>query len=700
MNMRRKNIIFWRKASSALKRRSGGNGLAAYRLPLLLVAVAVLAGCASIGRPEGGPRDEKPPVVVRSNPPQGALNVNRTRLEVFFDENIQLDDAFNKVVVSPAQKMAPVVRSLGKKLTVELRDTLLPDETYTIDFGDAIKDLNEGNILDGFAMDFSTGNTIDSLRISGVLLEAETLEPAQGMLVGVYSTMEDSALTTLPLERVARTNSRGQFTVRGLRNIPYRVFAIDDVNRDNRWDVSEGVAFFDSPVIPSVESIVVNDTLRDAAGQDSIASRPGVSYLPADILLTWFKEDFKSYYLKDNGRPARNRVNIVVSAPYDSVPRAEIVRTPELEGKNWDDITVADISPGNDTVTWWIRDPEALAVDSLTLALTYPRTDSLKNVVMYNDTLRFFYRPSSEEKKLAKEREKLREKGEDTIPPPQVFMEVRLANGSTLDVYSPLWLDATTPWEKVDTAMIHLSALVDTVWEPVAFRGPHPVEGKTILRRQIDFDLVPGTKYKLEVDSAAFTDIYGNTVKKISNEFTVKTLDSYSTLIFNIAPADSTIMVELLDGSDKVVRIVKADATGRAVFEHLNPGTYYARMYYDDNGDGKWTPGIVAEKLQPEEVAYYPKKIDARANWDVDLTWDIYQIPVDTQKPYAVLKNKPKLKKGEKAPGQEEVEEVDEWGRPINRNDRSAGFGMPNSGMGNGIGSGSFNLRQNTGLRR
>lgn len=659
----------------------------------------ILAGCASIGRPEGGPRDETPPVYVRSNPGQGALNVDRKRIEVYFDENIQLDDAFNKVVVSPAQKQAPVVRSLGHRVTVELRDSLVPDATYTIDFGDAIKDLNEGNILDGFALDFSTGDTIDSLRISGVLLDASNLEPAQGVLVGVYSNLSDTALTTLPLERVARTNSRGQFTVRGLKDIPYRVVAINDINRDNKWDKSEGIAFIDTPVVPSVESITVSDTLRSTAGQDSIVTRPGVSYLPADVLLTWFTEDFTTHYLKENSRPARNRVNLVLSAPYDSVPRATIVKTPALEGLDWNEITVADITPGNDTVTWWIKDKQVVDTDSLTLAVTYPRTDSLQNVVMVTDTMRFFYRPSSNELKAARELAKLREQGADTIPPAQLFMDIHATTGTSHDVYRPLTIESTTPWGEIDETKIRFTTTADSIWHNVEYTSLAPVAGQSILLRQIDFDVQPGQKYKFEVDSAAIYDIYGNPNKPFTHEFTAKTLESYSTLIFNVSPPDSNIVVELLDGSDKVIRTEHANAAGKAVFKYVNPGTFYARMYYDDNGDGKWTPGVVELMQQPEEVAYYPKKIDARANWDVDLTWDIYQIPLNTQKPYAILKNKPKLKKGEMAPTDGEEQEVDEWGNPIQRNNRLNNNNRNVNGI-NGM-NGLQNLRPtNSGLLR
>jgi len=638
-----------------------------YRLPILVTLVVMLAACASIGRPEGGPRDEKPPVFVRSTPAPSALNVNRNRIEIFFDENIQLDDAFNKVIVSPVQTQPPQVRSLGRRVTVELRDTLVPDETYTIDFGDAIKDLNEGNVLDGFALDFATGDNIDSLRVSGMLFEARTLEPAQGVLVGIYSDMADSAIRTLPLERVARTNTYGQFTVRGLKPGEYRVFAINDKNNDKRWDRSEDVAFYDLTVSPSVTSITVNDTLRDAADHDSIVTRPGVAYLPDDILLTWFNEGFQSHYIKDNARPDRRRATFVMSAPYDTAATATIVNTPALEGLEWDSVTIADISTGNDSITWWIRDPRVLAVDSLSLAVRHPQTDTLDRIVWQTDTLRFHYHPTSDEKKKAKEAEKRRKEGTDTLPPEQIFMGISMRTQSTHEIYNPLIFESSTPWGNVDTTMIHLSMYVDTVLTPIAHGPLTTIPGESILRRKMTFTPEPGAKYLLEVDSAAFYDIYGNPAKKVKHEFTVKTPDQYSKIIFAVNPGDTTTYVELLDASDNVVRKSRLDKAGNVTFEYLNPGKYYARLFYDTDGNGEWTTGNIDAKLQPEEVAYFPKRIDARANWDIDLVWDVYQTPIDKQKPREILKNKPKLKKGEKDPtDSNEDEEVDEWGNPIN----------------------------------
>lgn len=218
------------------------------RLLLAMAAAAVTVACANMGRPEGGPRDELPPVYVRSNPALGQLNFKGNKITVDFDENIQLDDAMNKIVVSPAQHTTPAISSNGRRVTIELRDTLIPNTTYTLDFADAVKDLNEGNVLDGFAMDFATGDTIDTLRISGMVFEARTLEPAQGMLVGVYSNLSDTAISTLPFERITKTNQLGQFTLRNLKAGTYRVYALNDVNRDYHWDRSEDVAFYDVAV--------------------------------------------------------------------------------------------------------------------------------------------------------------------------------------------------------------------------------------------------------------------------------------------------------------------------------------------------------------------------------------------------------------------------------------------------------------------
>ena len=614
----------------------------------------VVASCASMGRPQGGARDVTPPAYVRSNPPHGTLNFKGERIEAFFDENIQLDDAFNKVIVSPTQKITPVVRSFGRRVTVELRDTLKPNTTYTIDFADAIQDLNEGNVLDGFALDFSTGDSIDTLRLSGIVLEARTLEPAQAMTVGIYREPADTAITTLPFERIARTNQLGQFTVRNLKAGNYAVYAINDLNRDNKWDRSEDIAFLGHLATPSVEAITVTDTIRTAAGTDSLATRPGTAYYPNDLLLTWFNEGYKSQYLKDYKRPERRKITLEMGAPADSLPEIAVVKGPQ--GRSFSEMAVLQHNATNDTLTYWLHDPELIAADSLMLSVRHLNTDTLDRIVWKTDTLRFFWRDKDKKKKKKDEEA-------DTVPKPIELLPLTMTSPSDFDVYQPLRLGTSTPIARADTAAFHLEMLVDTIWTAV----PHsPVRADTLnplTGLVIDFDTGPGQKYRIRVDSLGVENIYGLHNKDFSQEFKVRELEEYSNLVLNITPDSLPMMVELLSEADNPVRVVSAEK-GKAIFRYVNPGTYYARLWIDTDSNGIWTTGCVIDSLQPEEVYYYPRKIDLKANWDVENSWDIYELPVDAQKPMKIRKNKPKPKKGEEPLPDEDVE-LDEWGEPI-----------------------------------
>ena len=614
----------------------------------------VVASCASMGRPQGGARDVTPPAYVRSNPPHGTLNFKGERVEAFFDENIQLDDAFNKVIVSPTQKITPVVRSFGRRVTVELRDTLKPNTTYTIDFADAIQDLNEGNVLDGFALDFSTGDSIDTLRLSGIVLEARTLEPAQAMTVGIYREPADTAITTLPFERIARTNQLGQFTVRNLKAGNYAVYAINDLNRDNKWDRSEDIAFLGHLATPSVEAITVTDTIRTAAGTDSLATRPGTAYYPNDLLLTWFNEGYKSQYLKDYKRPERRKITLEMGAPADSLPEIAVVKGPQ--GRSFSEMAVLQHNATNDTLTYWLHDPELIAADSLMLSVRHLNTDTLDRIVWKTDTLRFFWRDKDKKKKKKDEEA-------DTVPKPIELLPLTMTSPSDFDVYQPLRLGTSTPIARADTAAFHLEMLVDTIWTAV----PHsPVRADTLnplTGLVIDFDTGPGQKYRIRVDSLGVENIYGLHNKDFSQEFKVRELEEYSNLVLNITPDSLPMMVELLSEADNPVRVVSAEK-GKAIFRYVNPGTYYARLWIDADSNGIWTTGCVIDSLQPEEVYYYPRKIDLKANWDVENSWDIYELPVDAQKPMKIRKNKPKPKKGEEPLPDEDVE-LDEWGEPI-----------------------------------
>lgn len=622
----------------------------------MMVAAAVMVACANMGRPEGGPRDELPPVYVRSNPAMGQLNFNGNKITVDFDENIQLDDAMNKIVVSPAQRNTPAISSNGRRVTIELRDTIMPNTTYTIDFADAVKDLNEGNVLDGFAMDFATGDTIDTLRISGMVFEARTLEPAQGMLVGVYSNTSDTAISTLPFERITKTNQLGQFTLRNLKAGSYRVYALNDINRDYHWDRSEDVAFYDVTISPTSEPTVVTDTLTRSTGErDSLVTRNATRFLPDDLLLTWFNEGYTSQYLKDYKRPERNKITFQFGAKSDTLPILRLLNTHRAgdEISTW---STLDASPTLDTLTYWISDTSLVSLDSITIEATYLRTDTLDNLTWGTDTLKFNMRPE----KKKKEKKKKNDEEEDSIPPVP-HMELRISSGNSQDLHKGLTLTAGTPIQRFDTTAVKLEIQVDTLWYnivPPSFSRPEPLHPMVFTA---PYKWEEGSKYRLTIDSAAVVDIYGLDNVQLVHEFTTKKSDDYSAISFNVSGLDGRKgIVEVLSSSDKPVAAAPVNGS-LATIQYLSPGTYYARLFIDANDDGEWTTGSIADSIQPEEVYYYPKKINLKKNWTIEQSWNINELPVDQQKPQEIKKNKPKRKKGDPDERPTDEEEEDEF---------------------------------------
>lgn len=670
-------------------------------------AVASLLGaCASMGRPTGGDYDIEPPVYVKSNPAIGATGINRNHITIDFNENVQVEDVMNKVVVSPAQKNIPQITANGHRVLVELRDTMQPGTTYTIDFSDAISDLNEKNVLDGFAIDFSTGDSIDSLRLSGMVFEARTLEPAQGVLVGVYSNLTDTTITTLPLERIAKTNQLGQFTVRGLKPGDYHIFAINDINRDYHWDRSEDVAFYDVTVSPTAETTTVTDTLTAADGSDSIVSVSRTKYLPNDILLTWFNEGYTPQYLKDYTRPDRRRLFVKFSAPSDTLPEIRLLNGVD-SGQPIDRWARLNATATLDSLEYFITDTAVVAQDTMMIEMRYLRTDTLDQLSWGTDTLRVLFKGAREEKrqkeeaekKAAERRKKAEKKGEniDSIEAAEAakltFVKVSAPGGATQEIYKPLFIDVDQPLDTIIQSGLRMLILNDTIWDTIPAPPLVPVDSFGLLKYQLDMKWTPGTKYKYVADSATIIGAYNQWNSTFTHEFSTRKLEDYSALYFNVTGVTDSAVVEVLDKSDKPVDESPLKG-GVAEFPYMQPGTYYARLYIDRNGNGKWDTGSLLDSVQPEEVYYYPKKIVLKKNWDVEQSWNIYDTPIDLQKPKEIVKNKPKTAKkrrrnkdgtyiddenGERNPDEEEEDPYNEgnfFGPGNSNGTRNFGNGM------------------------
>lgn len=631
---------------------------------LLLAAVCMLLGsCASMGTPEGGPRDETPPRMVRAMPAPGATDVDSHHLTIDFDEYITLQDAFTNVVVSPTSETTPRVTAAGRRVNVQFTDSLRPNTTYTIDFADAIRDNNEGNPLEGFSYTFSTGPVLDSLRISGMVLDSRTLEPQQGILVGVHTSEADTAFSRIRLERVARTDDRGRFTLRGLAPGRYRLFSLQDLNGDMRWDnPEERISFFSDWIVPSAEPATVSDTIYnvETLAVDSVVERPSTRFLPNDILLSSFSLGYRPQYLKKSSRPDSTRVELVWNAPQDSLPSIRLLGDLQRPLTDW---AMPELRQGNDSVALWIKDPKLLRGDTLRLQVQYLSNVRRGEFKLTTDTLTLVYK-----------RPKVKPSRKNVKP---VTPLADIKGGDSQQEYPlPYTVTFSAPLDTIYADRVRLQQKLDSTYVTLTDRhGPLLVRADTLNPRlyKVEGPWDYGAEYRLQLDTLAVSDIYGHGNKPVNLDFKVRGSDEYGTISFNLSGLGSTpAFVELLGNSDAVKR-TQTVRNGAVTFTYLLPETYYARVVFDVNGNGKYDTGDYDLRLQPEAVAYFPKKITLRKNWDQNLTWDVNATPVDRQKPEAVKKNRPKTKKGTKNDSEtieEEEEPFDPTANPFDPNSR------------------------------
>ena len=616
-----------------------------HKLPALLMLMIVVYSCASMGNPDGGPYDEEPPKFVRSTPKPFAINSKEKKVTIEFDEFIKLEKAAEKVVVSPPQLEQPEIKASGRKVVVGLVDSLRPNTTYTIDFADAIVDNNEGNTLGNYAFTFSTGTTIDTMEVSGTVLSASDLEPVKNIQVGLHSDLSDSAFMKKPFDRVSRTDSRGHFSIRGIAPGKYRIYALMDGNQNYLFDSkTEMIAFSDSIIIPAMEDAMRQDTIwKDSLTIDTIKSVGYTRFLPDDIILRAFKEENDRQYLTRSERDKENHFVLTFSARADTLPT--------LKGLNFDerDAFIIEKTDRNDSICYWIKDSLIYQMDTLEIQMDYLATDTLDRLVPQTDTLFLANKLTrAEREKLEakaaeekeKERKKKEKKGEKIEPEPTKFLTLNVDAPSAFDLDRNVYLSFDEPVASIDTAAIHMEIKKDSLWEEIPFL----FVSDSVLPRKYEIlaEWEPEKEYQLSIDSMAFKGVYGLHTNKVKQTMKVKKLNEYGTILLNITGADSTAVVELLDGSGKVLRQQRITPQNTADFYYLNPGTkFYIRLFNDRNGNGVWDTGKYSEHLQPEEVYYFPKVWEMKANFDFEENWNINAVPVEKQKLDEIKKQKP-----------------------------------------------------------
>ncbi len=621
-----------------------------FTLSSLLLAV----GCARMGSPDGGWYDDDPPRVVSATPADQSTNVTTQKITILFDEFIKLEDPTQNVIVSPPQLEMPEIQAKGKKIVVELKDSLKPNTTYTIDFSDAISDNNEGNPMGNFTYTFSTGEQIDTFEVAGYVIDASNLEPVKGISVGLYNNLADSVFRTEPLMRVSRTDASGHFVIKGVAPGEYRVYALQDADGDFKFtQKSEMIAFSHQTYKPSAGPDIRQDTIwRDTLHIDNILRVPYTHFYPDDVVMLAFQElQTDRYLLKQPDRTDADRIKLFFSYGNEQLPI--------IKGLNFDadSAFVVEHNAKKDSITYWLRDTTLINTDTLTLSMEYLITDSTGVLISQTDTIDVVAKTSYAKRQKERQKEyeswqkeqekrKKREEPYDSIYPVKP-LEVKINVPQSLNPISKVFINIPTPLAKADTSAVHLYSQIDSLW----YRAPFEVIrlDSVMGRFELLAEWQPGTEYSLEVDSAAFVDIYGFVSDPIKQGIKARPLEELSSLVFRLSGVrDTGIVVQLLDKDDKCLRQLRADNDGEAAFFYLEPGNYYARAFVDRNGNDLWDTGNYDDDQQPEDVYYYSSEIECKANWDVTKQWNLTGKPRNQQKPGALVKQKDTKEKKQK----------------------------------------------------
>lgn len=610
----------------------------------IVALLAVLtAACANRGiGPQGGPRDSLAPVVKEERPANGTLGFKGERVEVIFDEYIQLQKLQDNVLMSPPQTTPPDIRAVGKKMLIIFNEPLRDSTTYTIDFGRSITDNNERIVYDNYTYAFSTGDHLDSLAVFGQVVNAEDLNPISGLTVGIHEDLGDSAILRQTFTRIGRTDTLGEFSVLNMRSGTYRIYALQDISRDNIYQPGEGLAFQEEHVIPTMREVMTADTVyRDTIiGDSSLHLIDTIRQIrhrymePSDLVLWFFREDKQRHYFLRAQRKEKHCFQLYFSAPQDSMPslRALTLKDAGLSERedsafvDWSQHMLIDASRGKDTLTVWLTDSAAMQ-DSLAMALTYWATDSLYNLYQRTDTVRAVYTaPRVNARTLEKIARKQRE----------AFLDVKSNLKTPFPVNDTIRLNLGMPVASFITDSVHLFHRQDTLQIPIPCRVEKM--DSTGLHYRVIASLVQNEQYQLTIDSAVITDLYGHHNNRFSSKFRLRSIEDYATLRIFMRPFDNRMRLQLLNEKDKVLRDLPADERG-TLFDYLEAKPSYLRMYMDLNGDGRWTTGDYMKKRQPEPVYYFPARLMLRANWDFEETFDYTAVPQLESKPEEITKD-------------------------------------------------------------
>jgi len=607
------------------------------KIAICLFALFIV-GCAKQSAPTGGPEDFEPPVALRSMPVNYSTNFKGNKFIVEFDEFINLKDVSNELIVSPPLEKKPKVIMRGKKMVVRINNELKDSTTYNFNFFNSITDLNEGNILENFQFEFSTGETFDSIYVGGRLTDAFNKKPIKNAYVMLYRQFTDSTPRTTKPECIGKTNADGYFIVPNMRPYPYYIFALKDMNNNMLFDLpNESIAFSDSSFLPSFQPMELIDTLKliehisrdkkDTVFRDSIHQYTIMVTTIDDIQLNMFTEYYKIQYLKNTYRHIDRQCAISFNMETDSAFSLHLLMD-SVYADNW---YLLEQKQPTDSVVFWITDTALFKKDTIKMSVSYTMYDTIDYVK--TDTLNFIY-DFSKLKKSKKEKEKknrgsnLLSKivGEENTDNKEVKAnkkesELKISHNvkQTLDLNKPIQLIAKYPISNYESSKINLIKREEENEINVKFK----FEKDSLNDRKfnVNFDAEEATNYTIELVEGFFTDIYGNTNDTLKVDFKTKTTDNYSSIIMNIKGIACKSVLQLLDSKEKLLKEIDVEADTTVTVDYLTPGKYIYKLFYDANGNGVWDTGKFSELRQPEKVFYFYEAIETKAGWDMEYTW-------------------------------------------------------------------------------
>jgi hypothetical protein len=583
-----------------------------------MAAGLLLVRCANPVTPDGGPKDSKPPKVISSTPPNFSTKFSGNTIRLGFNEFINLKNQTTEVFVSPRLREQPDLKIRGKDLLIKIDDSLHPATTYSITFGNAIADITENNVLEGFSYVFATGDYLDSLTLRGKVINAFDLQPQKDVFVMLYMDNNDTIpFDSLPVKvppyYITKTTLNGDFIFTNIQQSGFKLVALGDQNSDLIFNQpNEKVAFLDSLVFPWYLPPAIKDTVK----QDSAATGDSINLKEAR------KTKNDTVLIADSlapKEPSFPNFTLRLFEETDSTQR--IIKSTLLrEGMALivfrfpaTDIIVEPLNFDTVPPPWWMEE-YSLKRDSLVLWLESGIPDTLTARVSRRDSVLDTISIDLRMKQVKKKGDK--SSGKEKL----LTISSSAQSGNFNHFKSAFKISFSYPLRSWDFSRAYLVDGKDTL-HPV-FTVADSLKRSFILEHAWKEDH-PCTLF---IPDSLLFGINGFTNDTLIQKFRTRAARDLGNLILtvNIDKEPGQYIIQLLNEKETaVVEEQVITATGIVRFSYLTPGKFKIKAIRDLNKNRAWDTGNYRKNLQPEPVIYFPKIMEIRANWDVEETWNL-----------------------------------------------------------------------------